>query len=298
MSVVHHLLHRNSQMQHPGLAKSSILGRSSLLATVVLATTVAFLSQGPAEAQTGNGDPDEGAAVFAASCASCHQAGGVGVVGTFPPLLANQNAADPEYVADVITNGLSGPIEVDGVFYDAAMPAAPGITGADLDNVVAYVVSLAGAEVTEVIEEPAAPIVGSVDRGHDLFEGSDRFERGGAACAACHTAGDISNLGGWSLGPDLTNTLDTLGGEVGFSGWMANPPAPTMAPVFADKPLTEQELADLAAFLDDAPTQDRASGPDRMLLVALGGLAVLIGGMAFVWRGMRQTYVELLRSKQ
>lgn len=257
-----------------------------------------FALQGPASAQS---DPDleaAGATVFAQSCASCHQAGGIGVVGTFPPLVGNPNATDPAYVADVVSNGLTGPIEVDGVSYDAAMPPAANVSDTDLDAVVAYVVSIAGAEPTEVVDEPAAPIVGDVDRGHDLFLGSNRFDQGGAACVACHTAGEVSNLGGSSLGPDLTDVLDTLGGEAGFIGWMASPPAPTMSPIFADKPLSEQELADVAAFLDDAPNQSKASGPDRMLLVALGGLAVLIGGMAFVWRGMRQTYVELLRSKQ
>lgn len=259
---------------------------------------VAFAAPDSASAQTDEDLVSAGAEVFAQSCASCHQAGGVGLVGTFPPLLSNDNAVDPAYVEDVVTNGLTGPIEVDGVNYDSAMPAAAGVAGSDLDAVVAYVVSIADSEAPVIVETAAEPIAGDASRGHDLFLGSANFAEGGAACAACHTAGEVSNLGGWSLGPDLTNVLDTLGGEAGFSGWMSNPPAPTMSPLFEDKPLTEQELADVGAFLSDAPDQDQPSGIDRMVLLALVGLAALIGGMALAWRGMRQTYVELLRSKR
>lgn len=255
-----------------------------------------LVNQQPAEAQDDNA---QGAELFSANCASCHQAGGVGVPGTFPPLASNSNAADPAYVAGIIANGKTGPLEVDGVNYDSVMPAIGALTGADLDAVVDYVVGIAGAEAAAPAEVPeAGPIVGDSDRGHDLFIGSDRFAEGAPACAACHTAGEVSNLGGWSLGPDLTNGLEVVGGEAGFVGWMANPPAETMAPVFKDHPLNDQELADVASYLAEAPNQDKASGFDRLLLASIVGLVVLIGGMAFFWRGMRQTYVERLRSKR
>ncbi len=250
----------------------------------------------PVEAQDNNA---QGAQLFNANCASCHQAGGIGIPGTFPPLAGNERAADPAYVADVIQNGLTGPLTVDGVDYDSAMPAIGALSGADLDAVVNYVVGIASVEQPSAPATPVdEPIVGDLARGRDLFRGSERLGNSGPACAACHTAGSVSNLGGSSLGPDLTNVLDTLGGEAGFIGWMANPPSPTMAPLFEDKPLSDQEIADLASYLNDTPNQDQPSGPDRLLLAALGGLVILIGGMAFFWRGMRQTYVELLRSKR
>ena len=56
----------------------------------------------------------------------------------------NPAATDPAYVADVISNGKSGPIEVAGVAYDSVMPPVAALDGAELDAVVAYVVSLAG----------------------------------------------------------------------------------------------------------------------------------------------------------
>jgi mono/diheme cytochrome c family protein len=240
-----------------------------------------------------------GAAVYSENCATCHQPGGVGVPGAFPPLAGNPNAADAEYVEDVVRNGLSGPIEVLGVTYDGEMDPFEGeLSDDDIAAVVAYVGTLADSGATETTA-PAAAEPGDVGEGRDLFVGSDRFAEGGAACASCHTAGDVGNLGGWSLGPDLDTAHDTLGGDAGLTAWLSNPASETMQPIFDDKPLTEEELADVVAFLGDAPNQSKPAGsPDVLILAGLAGLIVLIGGMAIAWRGMRQTYVDKLRSNR
>ena len=218
---------------------------------------------------------DDGAAGYAASCASCHQVDGSGIPGAFPPLAGNEAATDPAYVADVIANGLSGPIEVDGVVYDSVMPAVPALSGAELDAVVAYVVSLAAGsddptpdEPTTETTLPAGPTVGDPDRGRELFLGSKGLDEGGAACAACHSAGAEGNLGGNGLGPDLTTAFDRLGGEAGLTGWLANPPSATMMPIFAEDPMTEEETADLVAYLATTSDADTDDGPIDLLLVA------------------------------
>jgi mono/diheme cytochrome c family protein len=138
-----------------------------------------------------------------------------------------------------------------------------------------------------------------VDNGRDLFTGSQRLDAGGGSCASCHTAGDVGNLGGRSLGPDLTDVYQRFGGEAGTSAWLANPASPTMIPIFGDKPLTESEIDDIVAFLADAPDQDQPStSVDWLTLAGLAGVMILIGGMALAWRGMRQTYVQTLRSRR
>ncbi len=259
-----------------------------------------------------------GAELFQQHCASCHQATGLGIEGTFPPLVGNPAAADAAYVEDVIRDGLSGPIEVLGVPYDADMPPAVALTDpGEIADVVQYVVALADRDapgpaadgtadpaadgtadsVSETDGDASGPIVADPARGHDLFIGADRFENGGAACVACHTAGQVGNLGGQSLGPDLTDAFDSLGGEAGLDAWLINPPSPTMQPIFADRQLSDGERADLAAFLGDASRQGRADSDfDRLSAAGVLGLVGLIAGMALAWRGMRQTYVEHLRS--
>ena len=266
---------------------------------VVMSVSVAVatgISSSPIEAQD-----ISGADLYEANCAGCHQTNGEGIEGTFPPLAGNPAATDSEYVATVITDGKTGEIEVLGVTYDSAMPAVASLSGGELDAVVAHVVELAGGESEpETPAEPVAPPeAGEIDAGHDLFIGQDRFSNGGTACAGCHTAGEVGNLGGASLGPDLTDAYELLGGQAGLSAWLANPPSATMTPIFSDRPLTEDEIADLVAFLADAPSQERPSNDvDWLLIAGIAGLLVLIGGMAIAWRGPRRTYVETLRSKR
>ncbi len=250
---------------------------------------------------------DPGAEGFATHCASCHQADGAGIPGTFPPLKGNAAAGDPEHVADVIQNGKSGPLEVDGVAYDSVMPAVAALSGAELDAVVAYVVGLSGGGTNTGTGEgttpdstvAAGPIAGDADRGRDLFLGSRRLDEGGAACAACHVAGAEGNLGGSGLGPDLSTAFTRLGGETGLTGWLVNPPSPTMTPIFAEHPMTPEEIADLVAFLATTPDAQPDDPPvDGLVVAGVAGLFVLFGGMAIGWRGMRQSYVERLRSQR
>ncbi|MCP3939354.1 MAG: c-type cytochrome [Actinomycetia bacterium] len=273
-------------------------GRRGLhLVLVALAATIAALvaaSSTRADAQ----DPS-GADLYAQNCAGCHQAGGVGIEGTFPPLASNPAVADPAYVGGVITNGKSGPLEVLGVQYDSVMAPVAGLSADQVEAISEYVSGLAGGDETTTSTTVAteAPTGGDADRGRDLFIGAKRTSEGTSACASCHTAGDIGNLGGSSLGPDLTDVYAKLGGEAGLSAWLTNPPAPTMTPIFGDHPLTEAEIADLVAYLAEAPNDDEPSDQiDWLLLIGFIGAVVLFAGMAVAWRGMRRTYVETLRS--
>lgn len=244
-------------------------------------------------------DADAGAAVFAANCASCHQAGGVGVPGTFPPLAGNPNAADPVHVETVVREGLSGPIDVNGETYNGVMPALSKLSDTEVANVTAYVTGLAEGGATEPTGPPPAPVkAGTVEGGKAIFTGSSELTNGGGACVGCHVAGSVGNLGGPAFGPDLTDVAARLGGEAGLSGWLVNPPSPTMMPIFAGRPLTPEEIADVTAFLMDAPNQKAPSQSVDWLLIAAGvGFLVLIAGMALAYRGMRQTYKDRLTAQ-
>src|SRR5262249_44250430 len=65
-----------------------------------------------------------GQAVFQASCAACHQATGLGVPKTFPPLVGSKwLLEDKETPIRIVLLGLQGPIEVNGERYQSAMPS-------------------------------------------------------------------------------------------------------------------------------------------------------------------------------
>lgn len=67
--------------------------------------------------------PADGAQVFAANCATCHQDTGVGIKGAVPPLAgAEFPQSGPRTVAMILLRGIDGPITVKGDTYDGHMP--------------------------------------------------------------------------------------------------------------------------------------------------------------------------------
>lgn len=66
----------------------------------------------------------DGAAVYAARCAACHQANGQGLAGAFPPLAGSEwVTGDAMRLAKILLHGVQGPITVKGVTYNGAMPS-------------------------------------------------------------------------------------------------------------------------------------------------------------------------------
>lgn len=278
---------------------------ATALVTVAVAVAVAVAVSGGRPAGANNVSPsalqqdDGGAQVYADTCSSCHGIDGSGVPGAIPPLLGNPNVADGDYVETVVREGREGPIEVLGVSYDEAMRGFPDLSDKEVAAVAAYVGTLAEPDTADPAADVAVVEPGTVSEGRQLFVGETRLTNGGGACVGCHTTGDVGNLGGWSLGPDLTNTAATFGTEAALVSWLTAPASPTMAPIFADRPLTADEIADVAVFLGDAPSQSKPFDPgDGLILAGAGGFVMLIGAMAVAWRGMRQTYADRLRSKR
>jgi mono/diheme cytochrome c family protein len=65
-----------------------------------------------------------------AACNTCHQANGQGVPGAFPTLVASEwVTGSEERVIRIVLHGLVGPIKVNGVDYNSAMPAFGRVAG-------------------------------------------------------------------------------------------------------------------------------------------------------------------------
>ena len=89
----------------------------------------------------------DGAAVFEANCAVCHQDGGVGVPGQFPRLAGRVGriAANPEgkiYLREVLLNGMSGRVTVDGQPILGIMPSFDALPDTDIAQVLSYLSGL------------------------------------------------------------------------------------------------------------------------------------------------------------
>jgi mono/diheme cytochrome c family protein len=91
---------------------------------------------------TGPVDPiAEGKRIFGANCVACHQSTGLGVPGAFPPLVGSAWVTGPEQtVVRILLNGLGGPVTVNGVTYNGAMPAwKEALSDDDIAHVITYI---------------------------------------------------------------------------------------------------------------------------------------------------------------
>lgn len=124
-----------------------------------------------------------GAAIFAAKCATCHQANGQGTA-QYPPLAGNPavSAADPSTIVGIIVNGRSGPLSVGGKSYNGTMPTWKGhLSNADIAAVATYVRSAWGNNASGVTEQQVASAGTAVSTavGQSIFA---------QKCATCHRA--------------------------------------------------------------------------------------------------------------
>jgi mono/diheme cytochrome c family protein len=117
--------------------------RFSRLVTIA-AATILLAAAFPAQAQTGAGSGEAGSRVYAANCVACHQAGGTGMAGAFPPLAGHvpellKRADGRTYVGKLLLFGLEGEINVDGKAFAGAMPAWSALSDNDIADVLNYV---------------------------------------------------------------------------------------------------------------------------------------------------------------
>lgn len=91
-------------------------------------------------AEAGGGGAVDGAAIFAANCASCHQATGAGLPGVFPPLDGSEWVhGSPKVLANIVLHGINGEINVKGASYKGLMPSFQQLSDAELAGVLTHI---------------------------------------------------------------------------------------------------------------------------------------------------------------
>lgn len=144
-------------------SRSSTWPRWWPLLAVALAITATPFVLASDSVQAGPSDEvlSEGADVYSAVCSGCHQPGGVGLSGSFPPLVDNPNLDDAGYIADVIRNGREGEITVNGETYDGVMPPQSTLSDGEVDAVIAYIQSGFSAPSTPAADISTGPVAGT-----------------------------------------------------------------------------------------------------------------------------------------
>ena len=94
-----------------------------------------------------------GKELYKESCITCHLANGEGVKGTFPPLAkADFLTKFPDKSIQAIKFGMKGPIKVNGVDYNNAMPPS-GFADDEIADVMNYIRNSFGNKNTQIVTE-------------------------------------------------------------------------------------------------------------------------------------------------
>lgn len=240
-----------------------------------------FLAAVPARA-------DEGKDLFDKQCASCHTIGGGDSGG--PDLKGVGTKRTDEWLVRVIVEpdklaADKDPAQLELVRkYGYEMPNL-GISRDDARKIVAYMKGGAPAVKESAKNEEIVSTPALIARGKALFTGAKRFAKGGAPCVACH-AFTYPGVAGGNLAADLTFIYEGMG-EEGMRGVLKALKFPTMRKIYADRPLTDEEITALIAFAREAAARKGGGGSRLFPAAGAGILVVLLAGLTLYKRRIR-----------
>lgn len=229
---------------------------------------------------------------FKANCAGCHTIGGGKLVG--PDLKGlKERVPSRDWVLGFVKDP-AGTIARDDYAkkmradYPSDMPAQAQLADAVLNDIIDFIFA-GGPGLTQKTLRKAN--TADIEIGRMIFTGEQRLQNGAPACVSCHSIAGIGGLGGGTLAstvgaqnPDLTNAFNRNGGEAGVRAALAAPQFLVMKQVFADKPMTEDEVIALTAYLGDAA---RKTQPDQrsdyFIIYGLVGAIVLLLAFDYIW---------------
>ena len=231
----------------------------------------------------------DGGSLFTENCAPCHNIGEPG--GAAPDLRGVSTRRDRAWLIAFVLD----PASRDKA---ATMPPPDGISREQIVAILDYVDARSTSAPAGPAEQPLAAFTAEdVQHGQAIFVGRSRLDRGGPACLSCHDAGATAQLGGGSLGPDLSRLATRMNGARGTAAWLSAPPTPVMRSIFATAPLGPDEVHALTAFLVDRAAAGSSAAPQPLrfvALAALGSAAVfLVMAIAFRqrWRPVRRALI-------
>ncbi|NIW50352.1 MAG: cytochrome c, partial [candidate division Zixibacteria bacterium] len=125
---------------------------------------------------------------------------------------------------------------------------------------------------------------------------------GGPTCNSCHHVKNDNIIAGGALAKDLTKAYSRLN-EAGIKSVLKSPPFPAMQQAYQNKPLTQQEVFNLTAFLQQAD-KISASQTDRdygntLLFSGMGGTLLVFGLFTGLWfRSKRRSVNQSIYRRQ
>ncbi len=259
---------------------------ASLLA-LVAATALAL--SGTAKAQNAEEQ-------FKMLCKACHTIGAGRLVG--PDLEGVTERRDPDWLFKYIKKPsemlASDPIakQLFEEYNRVPMPDLP-LTDAQVSAMIEYLATASGVGSSQALPE-ASPE--QVALGRDLFRGKTRLANSGPSCVSCHDVTHDAIISGGVLARELTTVFTRLGGGSAVRAVLGSPPFPVMQRAYADRPLREDEVLALVAFLQ-AVNAEQANHMPRDTGIKLAGSGIvgamiLFGVYALFWRRRKRGSVN------
>lgn len=233
---------------------------------------------------------DPGKDLFDKQCASCHTIGGGDSGG--PDLKGVVDQRPVEWLVKVIVEpdklmAAKDPVQAELVKkYGFEMPVL-GISRDDALKIIAWLkggTTAPGAQPSPDAAKPVETVVTPelAAQGKALFTGRKPFAKGGAPCAACH---QFHGAGG-NLAVDLTDLYEGMG-EQGMRGVLKSLKFPIMNSIYANRPLTEDEISAIIAFAKDPTISKSATAATLFPVGGVGVFIAFIAGMIFYKRRIR-----------
>ncbi|MEK7773906.1 MAG: hypothetical protein AAB307_06115, partial [Deltaproteobacteria bacterium] len=166
---------------------------------------------------------------------------------------------------------------VSGMLPMAAMAADQAATAAPVADQAAPV---------EAAPVEAAPVeTGNAEIGRQIFTGARPLQNGAPPCISCHSI-SYGALNGGTLGPNLTKVYaDESKNPLVSSAWI-NGGSPTMAPIFSQRNITDEEVSNLRAFFAQQSKGEVApSATGTFTIIGLGGFVGILIVFNIIWSG-------------
>lgn len=246
---------------------------------------------------------EKGESIFLQKCASCHSVGKGKLVG--PDLKGVTERRDEKWLKSFIKDPKDFFDKKEKIAmellkdYNIQMPAL-GLSDNEIELIMQYFKAQTGKETGPVPGDSKVIFKGNKDTGMALFTGSAKFQNDGPACISCHTIAGI-NMPGGALGPELTKAGETYGRD-GISSVLKDIPFPTMQPVYSNKPLTDEEGANLGEFIAGVNTSVPAKSFKDSVFLITAGIVIFVAIMQVAWGGrlknVRRTLVNNTMRKE
>ena len=252
--------------------------------TPSISSTIAY-----AAASTENGQ-----VLFEQKCKACHTIGGGRAVG--PDLKGITVSQDRDWLVRFIVAPdklvAQGDVKAKELVqeYSMVMPNL-GVSEEDAKAVLTYIESQSGnlSTATPPAQSGTQKVsLSQVDAnaGKSIFVGTTSLKNGGPACISCHNVSGIGLIGGGTVGKDLTGIYPGMG-EIGLTSVLKTYPFPLMKEIYTAKPITDEEIGNLLAFLKEANAAKESSltKPPIFLMASAAGALLVMGIFQFLWRG-------------